>query len=109
MAHERGLYLDSRNLVAGTHNQVVSASLIPEITIFINAIEIARDVPSLLYILALEFRSTEIAADRGAAHGQPSGDIGGKRLSGIIHDPGFISRYRLSGCATADFVSGSGA
>ena len=105
MQHEGLLHFRAGNIIARRDDQIIGARDIPEIAVFIAAIEIAGDVPALLHIgfLALV---VEIEAACGPFDGQPSDLAIGHSVSRLIHDPGLIAGHRPAGGAGPDIGTG---
>ena len=65
MREQDVLHFRTRDVVAGGDNHVVGAGLVPEVAVFIHAIGVAGEVPSLLDVLLLTLDVVEIAAACG--------------------------------------------
>ena len=63
-------HFGSGNVVAAADDEVVVPALIPEISIAIAPVHVARDVPAVSHVLALAIRLAPVAAAGRPAHRQ---------------------------------------
>src|SRR5690606_19997380 len=76
-----------------------------EVSVFINAVQVAGDVPATLYIVGLT-HVVEVAATRRADDGKATQLAGGHFVAIIVEHGGPVSGNRLARGARADVAAG---
>ena len=104
---QRAFHFGPRDVVTGRDDHVVGARLVPEISVVVEQVCVAGEVPAVLHVVALA-RVGEIPAAGGALHREPPDVARRQRLAVVVEDARDVARHRLARRARPDFVAGCG-
>src|SRR5262249_20244153 len=105
MLEQRRLHFRAGDVVAGRHDHVVGARLVPEVAVGIHDVGIAGYVPAVLHVLALAVVGG-IAPPGRAAPGEAADGVGREILAFGVAHARLVARHRLAGRARANLVLG---